>query len=134
MNAFVGDVRERVALDPNELQACRVRDGDGFVICAGENLDAAGEAARVFHRETDRGHRGGDLGADAAAQIRDVVHVLDRDAMHTAIAVDAGVGDGVLDDLADRAAARGRARQRVHVHHRYHRPLGSEHGVGHRIA
>src|SRR5215203_4876376 len=56
-------------------------------------------------------------GPDAAAQIGHVVHVLDRDAVHAAVAVHAALGDGLGFDLAHGETAAWSARQRADVNH-----------------
>ncbi len=132
--AFVGDVCEDVAFDPHEIEAGGVRDREGGEVRPGEDLDATGEAARLFHGATDDGHRGDDLRPYAAAQVGHVVHVLDHHSVNAAVAVERGLARRLRREFADARLARGRAGQRADMNHADDRlrfvEQGSEHGHG----
>ena len=55
----------------------------------------------ALHFSRERGHGGGDLRADAAFEIRAVVHVLDRKRRKSRVAEDARLGQRLLNQHLD---------------------------------
>ncbi|HEX8119200.1 MAG TPA: hypothetical protein VF521_18120 [Pyrinomonadaceae bacterium] len=87
-------MRERVRLDAHVVEPRSVRDRYRFDVRARENLDADGELRLRLHRAADDRHRRHDLRPDRAAQVRHVVHVLNHQSVHAAVAVDRRLAHG----------------------------------------
>ena len=118
--ALVGDVGEGEGFGPDERQTRGMGDRKGLAVRAGQNLHAAREACRNPHLGGDDAHRRHDLRSHASLQVRDVVHVLERDGVDAPFAQPEGVGPRRLHQLRHIERRAGCARQRPDVHHSDH--------------
>ena len=121
-HAFVGDVRKDEAFDAHEVGAAGLRHGERLAVGAGQDLHAERHGHLALDRARNRRHRGDDLRTNAAAQIRPIVHVLDRERREPAVTVDPRLRHGLIDELIERARGGRRTGQCAHVNHADQRP------------
>ena len=81
---FIRDVREDVTFCAYEVQTGSVCHSHRFQISSGEDLNADGQTAFALDRLSEQCHRRHNLRPSLAAQVRNVVHIFDDDAVNAA--------------------------------------------------